>query len=837
MSDSSDPSDLRLPLGVSEEASVAQVVLLPSPAGLPESLTYLIPRSLRAVAAVGMPVLVPLGGREQLGYILSIGEIPDGLEGKRLRPLKAIPRPEPAFDTRLVELLRWVAREYCCSLAEALPLAVPERHGAELQTVVSLEEWDGSVPQRVGLLTRQTLEALHKALADAGGRLSRDGLEAAVRAPNLSQALRRARAEGWVKEEQQLLPPKVHAKSVKAVRVASSLTAQSDSSAKLGKRQQEVLDFLRSRNGDAIAQQELCTRLKVDPQVVNALIGKGLLEATRLNVRRAPGGYGSGRDSAPALTPFQGAAADAVCAAMRRGEGEALLLFGVTGSGKTEVYLHAIERAREAGRTALLLVPEISLTAQVAAAVRRRLGERVAILHSALSEGERFDEWERVRRGEADVVVGPRSALYAPLKGPALIVLDEEHDGSYKQDSPSPRYHTREVAREYARLSGGCLVLGSATPSLETFHAAQTGRCALLELPERVRQRPLPSVEIVDLREETKLRPGTVFGRRLEEAMGERLGRGEQVILFLNRRGFSSFLLCRDCGHVPHCPSCAVSLTLHRQRVGTLQCHHCGHLRKAPSACERCLGSRVRQFGIGTQRVEEMIRTLFPQARVARLDRDVTATKDAHTRIVSQVHSGEIDILVGTQMVTKGFDFPGVTLVGVVTADVALNVPDFRAAERAFQLLTQVSGRAGRGDRPGEVVVQTFNPEHASIQAASRHDFRGFYQEEIRGREELGFPPFGSLARFVSGHLEEAVARSRIEAVAALLKPVVKRFDVRVLGPSTCPLSRLKDRYRWHLLLRAASREALQELLREVWPQVRKEIGGVTVDVEPIDLL
>lgn len=843
----------------------AQVVLLPSPAGLPESLTYLIPERLRESAAAGMPVLVPLAGREHLGYILSVGSLPDQPEARRLRPILAIPRPDPGFDLQMVEVLQWVRREYRCSLADALPLAVPERHGQELKSRVTLAQWDGTVTGRLGLLTKQTLLTLYRTLSEAGGSMARTSLEAAIRAPNLSQALRRARAEGWITLEQVLMPPRVQARMVKAVRLAApecqmngrgiggagererledehehddedDSEHRTPNAKRLTPGQKRVLDYLRERNGQAVPQRDLCAAVEVSAAVVNGLVRRGLLEATEVAVRREPKGYGSGRDSAPVLTPFQGAAAGAIGAAMRRGEGETLLLFGVTGSGKTEVYLHAIDQARAEGRTAALLVPEISLTAQVAAAVRRRLGDQVAILHSALSDGERFDEWERVRRGDADVVVGPRSALFAPLKDPALIILDEEHDGSYKQGTV-PRYHARDVAQERARLSGGCVVLGSATPSVESFYAAQTGRYQLLELPERVRQRPLPTVQLVDLRAEAGARPGSVFGALLEDSIRRRLAEREQVILFLNRRGYSSFVLCRDCGFVPRCPNCDVSLTLHRHQVGVLLCHYCEYTRRAPEACVRCKGPRVRQFGIGTQRVEDAVKELFPGARVARLDRDSVATKDAHSRIVNQVHAGEVDILVGTQMVTKGFDFPGVTLVGVVTADVALNMPDFRASERAFQLLTQVSGRAGRGDRPGEVVVQTFSPEHPSIQAASRHDYRGFYSQEIRNREELGYPPFGSLARLLVAHPEEAVARSRIDAAAEIVAPAAEKLEVEVRGPAPCPLARLKDRYRFHMLLKAPARPAVRALLDEVWPQVQKRVGGVVVDVEPVDLL
>ncbi len=897
----------------------AQVMLLPSPAGMPESLTYAVPENLIGQAAIGAAVLVPLGGREHLGYILDIGPLPATDEALRLKPIQAVPRPDPAFDPTMLACLRHVSQEYLCSLGDAMPLAVPERHGVELQTVVTLAEWDGSIEGRVGLLTRQTLENLHLALVQAGGKMARAELEAVVKAPNLGQVLRKARTEGWVREERVLLAPRVKARTVQAVRwtgadletIIALADWNGESPGRLAPEIREALDavftalvqaggrlplealaavvspdrldealrrarengwvreertlmraqetgpaeevaVLRSRSALGNRQEELLERLKaggapltrrdlqglqVGDGSVDGLVRRGLVEKTRVTQRRAPKGFDVSPDTAPLLSPFQQSACDTILGTMRRGKGETLLLFGVTGSGKTEVYLHAIQAARAAGRTAALLVPEISLTAQVAAAVRRRLGDKVAILHSALSEGERFDEWERLRCGEADVVVGPRSALFAPIQNPSLIILDEEHDGSYKQDEPVPRYHARDVARERARLSNGCVVLGSATPSMETFHRALTGQYQMLELPERVAGRPLPTVEVVDMREEIRARPGAVFSKRLEEGIRARLADREQVILFLNRRGFSAFLLCRDCGHVPACPSCDVSLTLHRQDAHLLLCHHCGHARRAPTVCERCMGPKVKQFGLGTQRVEETVRELFPTARLQRLDRDAISTKDAHTRIVAEVQRGEIDILIGTQMVTKGFDFPGVTLVGVIAADVALNVPDFRAAERGFHLLTQVSGRAGRGSRPGEVVVQTFNPDHPSVRFASHHDYRGFYSHEIKQREELGYPPFGSLVRFVVQHLDEAVTRSRAEMVAELVRPAALANQVQLLGPTACPLSRLRDRHRWHLMLKAPTREAIRAVVESTWPEVRRQVGGVIVDVEPVDLM
>jgi primosomal protein N' (replication factor Y) len=825
--------DRHLELDLEGSSETVDVVLLPSPAGLPDALTYLLPRSLQRVAAVGMPVLVPLGGREQLGYILAVGPRPPEGEAGRLKPIRSIPRPEAAFDGELLALLRWVAAEYRCPLGEALPLAVPERHSLELQAVLRLGNWDGSVPERTGLLSRQTLEALFAALTERDGAAPRAEIEAAVNRPNFGPVLRRARAEKWVTQEYELLAPRVRQRTLKGVRAVDGGDEPDDRG--LGSQQTRLLEAL--QEGPVRLQRDIQREMGISPDTVQRLQRRGLVEALPVAVRRAPRGYDDGPAAeAPDLNPFQATAAGSIRAAMRRGEGETLLLFGVTGSGKTEVYLHAIQEAREAGRTALLLVPEISLTAQVATAVRGRLGERVAILHSALSDGERFDEWERVRKGEADVVVGPRSALFAPLKAPALVILDEEHDGSYKQDR-APRYHARDTALERARLAGGAVVLGSATPGLESFHAAQAGRYSLLELPERVRQRPLPTVEVVDFRKELKRGSGAVLGARLEEAVRRRLAAGEQVILFLNRRGYSPFLLCRDCGDVPHCPNCDVSLTLHDQDRRELLCHHCAYTLRAPDLCRQCLGHRLRPFGLGTQRVAEGVRELFPTARVARLDRDAVATKDAHTRIIQAVREREVDILIGTQMVTKGFDFPGVTLVGVVAADVALNTPDFRAGERAFQLLTQVSGRPGRGDQPGEVIVQTFKPEHPSIAAAARHDYRGFYQTEIAHREELGYPPFGSLVRFLAQDPSAEAAAARAEAAAAILEPVAARAGGQVKGPVACPLSRLKDRFRWHLLLRAPTREVNRHILDETWPVIRERVGGISVDVEPVDLL
>jgi primosomal protein N' (replication factor Y) len=538
------------------------------------------------------------------------------------------------------------------------------------------------------------------------------------------------------------------------------------------------------------------------------------------------------------LTKDQGRALDAIIRGLKGTGSDRFLLHGVTASGKTEVYLHALEACAASGRQGMLLVPEISLTAQMMDTVKSRFGSRVAVLHSALSDGERYDEWMRIRRGEVAVVVGARSAVFAPLKRIGLILLDEEHETSYKQEN-APRYHTRDVAARRAQLDGGVLVLGSATPSVETYYWAQQGVLNLLEMPIRIDDRPLPDVRIVDLRAPE----GTphVFSEELVQALEQRLRNREQAILFLNRRGYATFVLCRDCGYTAMCPNCSVTLTYHHaQRI--LQCHHCDHRRRAPVKCPKCNSERIRHFGLGTEKLEEECRRLFPEARLLRMDRDTTSRKGSHRELLSAFRQGEADVLIGTQMVAKGLDFPRVTLVGVIAADTALNLPDFRASERSFGLIAQVAGRAGRGDLPGEVIVQTFNPEHYSLRAAAHHDYQGFYMQEIEYRREngLNYPPFSRLANLVISDPSREAARDRAHEVAEAVKEWIEREGgkVQVLGPAPAPMERIKGKHRWHLVLKAPDLRALNKALRPALEGLdRKSRQGLTVDVDPVNLM
>ncbi|HZP57274.1 MAG TPA: primosomal protein N' [Dehalococcoidia bacterium] len=543
-----------------------------------------------------------------------------------------------------------------------------------------------------------------------------------------------------------------------------------------------------------------------------------------------------------ALLPRQQAAADAIGGALRAGRSQTFLLHGVTGSGKTEVYLDALERCIAAGRRAIVLVPEIALTPQTVRRFRERVAG-VAVLHSGLTDGERFDQWHGIAAGRYDVVIGPRSAVFAPQPDLGLIVVDEEHEWTYKQAEPPPRYHARAVAGELARLFGATLVLGSATPDVETYERAARGEITLLDLPERVRpvigpdgvRRPvastaLPQVSVVDLRDELHAGNRGIFSRELRAAVEEALAADEQVILFLNRRGLAGHVQCRDCGYVPVCPSCQVALTYHRQ-YDRLVCHQCNRQSRLPVACRTCGSPRLRLLGLGVEKVEVEAERAFPQARLLRWDRDVTRERHAHERILAAFLAHEADILIGTQMLAKGLDLPAVTVVGVISADVGLHLPDFRAGERVFQLLTQVAGRAGRGERPGRVIIQTYTPDDYAVEAAARYDYEGFAAAELEARRSAGYPPFGRIVRLLFAHTNQRFARDEASRVQRALS--VRRaelgLDADVIGPTPPYVPRLRGHWRYQVLLRGRDPAALVRdfVLPPNW----------AVDVDPASLL
>jgi primosomal protein N' (replication factor Y) len=603
-----------------------------------------------------------------------------------------------------------------------------------------------------------------------------------------------------------------------------------------GARQRELLAFIRERGGALLS--ELREAFSVPHAPLHRLVEQGFLVETVVEVHRDPFLAAPVPADQPVIpSAEQAAALTVIDAALAAGVFSPLLLHGVTGSGKTEVYLRAIENALERGRTCLVLVPEIALTPQLVGRFRARFagrGRQIAVLHSGLSDGERYDAWRAIVRGDAGIVIGARSALFAPLPTPGIIVVDEEHEASYKQ-AEGFRYHARDLALLRGQMAGAVVLLGSATPAVTTYHRARSGQMGYLPLAGRVAGRPLPVVELVDLREarpegESSLSPPLV------SALEETLARGEQALLLLNRRGFAPFLLCADCGATFRCPNCAITLTFHRGRR-QLRCHYCDYIETPPELCPGCRGGSIEPQGAGTERLEDELAVLFPAARIARMDRDTTARKGAHQSLIERMLSEEIDILVGTQMVAKGHDFPRVTLVGVVGADSSLNLPDFRSAERTFALLSQVAGRAGRGATLGRVLIQTYAPDHYALTCAAGHDYEGFYEQEIVCRQPLDYPPFGYLINLVLAGNEEPKVQRAAATLAGGLQHVAG--NVEVLGPALCPLARLRGKSRVQILLKSTERQPLRRLLSRL-PELRKKIpAGVAlaVDVDPVDML
>ena len=742
----------------------------------------------------------------------------------------------PVVSPGMLDLCRWIADYYICPLGEALKTALPAGIHTDSGQRIALAHPVCSPPDGVvSSRQKEVVDFLRSAgpatIRQIERRFGREGIRSAV------YGLCR---RGVLQSQQTMVAPRVEPKRERTVELIPRdlrwMEVEFPRIERRAPRQADCIRRLWAAGGD-LPSAEL-TSSGIGSGVLRALADGKIVRFGQREVHRDP--YADQAIEPPedfALTSHQEDALGAIRRSLDDGAFRVHLLHGITGSGKTLVYIHAVRQALDAGRGALILVPEISLTPQTVRRFRAHFGDRVAVLHSALSEGERYDAWRQVREGRRPIVIGARSAVFAPLQNPGLIVVDEEHDTSYKQADPPPRYNARDVAVMRAKMEGIPAVLGSATPSLESYHNAGIGKFRLLSLPERVDARPLPAVTLVDMKKEG----GGIFSRPLREKVTDRLGKGERIILLQNRRGYAPFIQCTDCGTAIECPNCQVTLTYHS--VGRrMLCHYCARTIPSPSACEACGGANLELFGIGTQRVEEALNAQFPEARVLRMDVDTTRRKGAHDRILEAFRKGEADILLGTQMVAKGLDFPGVTLVGVISADTSIHLPDFRAGERTFQLLTQVSGRAGRGEVPGEVVVQTYLPDGEAIQYARGHDFLAFAQFELEGRRSVGYPPFGRMALLLfKGRDEIEVARDAgacAEALRAEAPP-----DVEVLGPVQAPLSRLRGMYRWQVIIKAASHRKLGVLARQVLGRFgrggRSRRSGVAlgIDIDPVSML
>jgi primosomal protein N' (replication factor Y) len=799
--------------------------------GSRSTFCYALPPGLDI--SVGQAVWVPFGPRVIQGIVLRLSDEPSVEETKEIAGIVTY---FPLLSPAQIELAQWISERYFAPLFDALALMLPP--GFERRAITSFQVTHTQIDLPLTPEQRQILHVMREKK-----QVSLAELEKAIGKEKARQITEQLLDHQLITKTLELEKAKVKPKTLPYVKLIANRKDIETEKARLDKfrayKQAELLDFLTGQT-QPISTGELRKRLNCSLATIKALENRHLVSVERLGVRRDPLAHLSFTTSPPpVLNSYQQTAWESiqdviVGKARQASSPPVFLLFGVTGSGKTEIYLRALAQVIAAGKRGICLIPEIALTQQTVERFASRFPGRVAVLHSGLSLGEQFDEWQWIMEGNCGVVIGPRSALFAPLPSLGLIIIDEEHEWTYKQEDKSPRYHAREVAIRLAQLSDAVVILGSATPDIGSFHKARTGEYQLVELKERITPRgysPLPEVSIVDLREELKAGNTSLLSRPLLAAMKKTLAQGEQIVLFLNRRGTATFVRCRNCGFVFRCPRCSIALTYHSAEK-RLICHRCRYSIPVPQSCPRCSRRNLRFLGIGTQRVEEEIRYFFPEARLLRWDRDVITGRYAHEELLKNFRDHKADVLIGTQMIAKGLDLPQVTLAGIINADTGLNFPDFRSSERTFQLLCQVAGRAGRGVKAGKVIIQTYSPDNYIIETAARHDYLGFYYKEIDYRRRYNYPPFSQLVRLVYSHTNEELCRHEAERVYHLLLGEKARegmIDFNVIGPVPAFAFRARGRYRWQLFLRGPD---------PTWILSQLTLArGWTIDVDPVGIV
>lgn len=811
---------------------IKQYVNVAVPLPIRKTFCYEVPGEWQSSITPGRRVLVPFGKRLLPGYVLDWISRPPLI--KKILPIRRLFQDEFSLPAKYIRFLEWVARYYLQPLGEVIKTALPSGMQVKNRETYELTEKGRESLEKFakGTLERKILLSLKR--RQGKGHLSRS-LEINF-SPRLSAVMEKFLKDQLIAKKEDTFEPQVKGKTVTCIR-----SLQSKENVPLTSRQKEALDII--CEAGELTLQQFKVKFKGSGSILSKLEAFRLVEITQKDTFRRPSweGLEDWMDGPPdLLTEDQKAALGKISQALSSSCFSPILLHGVTGSGKTEVYLRAIDEAISKGKQALLLVPEIALTAQSVAYFQSRIDYPLAILHSGLSPGERYDEWRRVKIGSVKLVIGARSAIFAPLEDLGIIIVDEEHDPSYKQEEKL-RYNARDLSLVRGKMENAVVVLGSATPSMESYHNAMQKKFAYLSLPRRIDDRPLPEIQVVDMRAE-KEHP--IFSLLLEEALKENVKRGEQALLFLNRRGFSSFALCQDCGFVYKCPNCSVSLNYHLTDK-SFRCHYCDYALQGLDRCPQCSSLRLRLFGIGTQRLEEEIKKKLPQLPFGRMDRDTMKRSSSYQKILGQVRRGELNLLIGTQMITKGHDLPRVTLVGVLAADLSLNLPDFRAGERTFQLLTQVAGRSGRGPLPGKVIIQTYNPQHYSIQKARTQEFGPFYEQEAKLRKEMDYPPFCRLINLrLEGNTEGRVKQRSLEldqTVRTFLKDREFSGRVEALGPVSAPLSRLKGKYRCQMLLKGNRWGLLHEFAERLVQKMEADhpLSGVKliIDVDPVNML
>ncbi len=813
------------------------------PLPMRQTFTYRLTPNLQENVKMGARLLVPFGKRNLTGYVVELHQTLDEaleIEESQIKDALELLDEDPLLTEEILRLTNWAADYYASSWGEVLKASLPAGMNVETEQIVRITSNGRDELLKVSTAKTAKVQLL-KYLAEHE-EVSMRELGKEFGASTAQRIIRDLAKQHWVTTFLRNLASKTKPKRRKAVRLLnqeSRVVSQELKPLILNQKQEAIIQILIENEGE-IGFAELLEQADVSASVLQTLEKRGVVQTFVREVFRDP----LQDAKLPKLNDFeltdgQAEAFESIKTALDSSIYQAFLLFGITGSGKTEIYIRAMKTALDNGKSSLMLVPEISLTPVFSRRLRAVFGDEVAILHSSLSAGERFDEWRRIRKGSARVVIGTRSAIFAPLVNAGLIIVDEEHDGSYRQQE-SPFYNARDLAVVRANFAKAVVVLGSATPSLETFYNSEQGKYTLLTLPNRIANRPLAKAELVDMR--TVFREhgkDEVFAPELLSAIEEAHAKGEQSIILLNRRGFSQFVLCRGCGESIKCRNCDITLTFHR-RDNVLMCHYCGFRAKVPQKCPLCDSKFIYFIGEGTEQLEDILRRKFSGLRIERIDRDSMSRRGKLEGILQDFSEHKIDMLVGTQMLAKGHDFPKVTLVGVVSVDAGLALPDFRSAERTFQLLTQVAGRAGRGDLPGRVLIQTFYPEHYALQHACTQSYENFYREEVRFRQKLSYPPFVALASILVHHTNYNYAFDNAAILKECLQNANSQRQARILGPAPAPLARLKGEHRLQILIKAANRKKLRELLDFALHEAQEkfcDLKTVNVEIDPINLL
>lgn len=797
---------------------IAEVIVDVTTKAIDRPFDYRVPDRFKGLVKAGMRVVVPFGPRKIQGFVTKIKE-ETAVQSGNIKDIVDLFDLSPVLTDELLELSHWLTEKtlsyHITALQSMLPAAMKAKYEKEIQ-VLSAEE----LPQSLKELFGQQESILYADIP-----------------PEQLKPIQKHVQKGHL-EVRYHVSQKSGKKKVRTLQVAVTKEKLEEKQKQLKKnavKQKVLLTFLFQANETTFLAKDLQQQTGASSQTIKALIQEGLLTESYEEIYRDPYRDREFTPSTPLdLTTEQAEAAKPIHQAVSDEKHETFLLHGVTGSGKTEIYLQTIDHVLQKGKEAIVLVPEISLTPQMVQRFKERFGSNVAVLHSGLSTGEKYDEWRKIHRKEVKLVVGARSAVFAPFENLGMIIIDEEHESSYKQEE-MPRYHAKDVAIERAGRHQCPVVLGSATPSLESYARAKKGVYTLLTLKRRVNQQQLPHVSLIDMREELRNGNRSMFSEELMLRLKEVLERKEQAVLFLNKRGYSSFVMCRDCGYVEQCPHCEISLTYHRFQK-RLKCHYCGHEAPVPAKCPECHSEHIRYFGTGTQRVEEELTKVLPEARVIRMDVDTTSRKGAHEKLLTSFGNKEADILLGTQMIAKGLDFPDVTLVGVLSADTSLHIPDFRSSEKTFQLLTQVSGRAGRHEKAGSVIIQSYTPSHYSIELTKQHDYEAFYEQEMLHRRHQSYPPFYFLAMVTVSHEEVTKAAHVTDKIVQFLKMNCAP-NTRILGPAASPIAKIKDRYRYQCVIKYKRENELASLLRKIQDHYQKEMEQkqlmISIDMNP----